>query len=429
MKDNFQIIIVIIFIVGAIFGVLVFSGLINIGKDTSAGSQGTVVLWGTVKAETMLPVVEAFNAANPSFILKYVQKSGDTFDADLLEALASQNGPDLFFMPENLAFHYANKIFTVPYTSYPIASFKGNFAGGADVFLTAKGMLAFPLTIDPLVLYYNQSMLDANSIVYPPKTWDALLALVPTLTKKDDSNKISKSTIALGQFSNVTHAKDIISALFLQGGNPIISQKDGRFVSTLTDISKYNLNSILKFYTDFADPLNPAYSWNKSFPSSLDSFTSENLAFYIGYASEIGSIVNRNPNLNFGVASLPQIQGSNTKVTGGRVSGVAISAFSKNFNTAFIAAGLMSSGDFAKTLANGLGIAPVRRDLLQTVPADPYSPTFYSSALVARSWLDPSPKDSENVFRGMVESVLSNNLSIADAIRDAHSKLSLLLVK
>ena len=35
--------------------------------------------------------------------------------------------------------------------------------------------------------------------------------MAPTLTQKDNSNIISKSAVALGQFSNVTNAKDILA--------------------------------------------------------------------------------------------------------------------------------------------------------------------------------------------------------------------------
>lgn len=429
MRDNFQIIVIIVFLVAAVLGVLVFSGAISIGKDNSPGAAGTVVLWGTTKTATMAPIIEAFNAVNTNFVVKYVEKSANTFDRDLLEALAAQVGPDLFFLPDELAYHYSNKIFAVPYASYPLASFRNNFVQAGDVFLTSAGMLAFPITVDPLVMYYNKSMLDANGIIYPPKTWDELVEMVPTLTQKDDTNKISRSTIALGHFSNVAHAKDIITALFMQGGNPIVAEKDGSRISTLSEASKYNLNSILEFYTNFADPLQPVYSWNKSFPNSLDMFSRENLAFYIGYASELPLIASKNPNQNFYIAPLPQIEGSNTKLTGSHTTGIAISAFSKNFNTAFIAAGLMSAGDFAKSLSTSLGIAPARRDLLGVAPLDAYSPVFYDSALFARSWLDPSPRDSDSIFEGMVNAVLSNNLSISDALRDAEAKLSLLLNK
>ena len=430
MKGSFQLITIIVFIALAVFGVLVFSGVIPIGSDNEAGGLGTVVLWGTVKAQTMGPLLEEFNNANPSLVVKYVQKSTESFDQDLLEALAEGVGPDMFFLPDNLAFHYANKIVTIPFASYPLASFKNNFAGAGEVFLTSRGILAFPLSIDPLVMYYNRSILDANGVVYPPALWDEMSAVVPSLTKKDDANKIIKSAVALGHFSNIVYAKDIVSALFMQAGNPIVVEKDGVFDSSLnTPNPKYDLGSVLKFYTDFADPNKDVYSWNKSFPNSNDAFSREDLAFYFGFASELNSLVNRNPNQNFLAAPFPQNRNANFKLTGAHVTGIALLSSSKNFNTAFTAASLLATGDFASQFAIALGVAPARRDLLKVKPADAYSPIFYDSALYARSWLDPSPKDTDDIFRRMIDGVLSNNMSAPDAISDASSKLGLLLLK
>lgn len=429
MKGNFQIIILVIFIAAAIFGVLVFSGAIPIGK-TDTGSLDKVVLWGTIPNTAISATIKDFNDANPNFFVSYVQKSADTFDQDLLEATASGTGPDMFFLPDNLIFHYADKIFAIPYESYPLASFKNNFAGAGEVFLTSKGILAFPISIDPLVMYYNRSMLDANGVVYPPAFWDEMTNLAPLLTKKDNDNKIIKSGIAFGQFSNITHAKDILATLFMQAGNPIIKEKEGIFNSTLdSSIGNFNLPSILKFYTDFADPNNVVYSWNKSFTNSIDAFSREDLAFYFGFAGELKSLVNRNPNQNFFIAGMPQIKNSNSKITGARVTGLAISSFSKNLNTTFTAASLMATGDFASKLVTATGIAPARRDLLAKKPQDAYSPIFYNSALYGRSWLDPSPKDTNAIFSGMVEAVLSGNLSVTEAIQDANSKMQLLLFK
>src|SRR3989344_3637747 len=337
MKGNFQIIILIIFIAAAIFGVLVFSGAIPLGSG-GEGSLGTVVLWGTIPAQAIAAPLEDFNNANPTFTVNYVQKSVDTFDRDLLEALASGKGPDMFFLPDNLAFSYANKIFTIPYGSYPLSTFKNVFAGAGEVFLTGKGILAFPMSIDPV------------------------------LTKKDDSNRILKSAVALGHFSNIVHAKDILVALFMQAGNPIIKEENGVFISTLNrPIGNYNLPSILKFYTDFADPNNPAYSWNRSFSGSGDAFSKEDLAFYFGYAGEFRSLVNKNPNQNFFIAEMPQIKNSNFKLTGARVTGLAISSFSKNFNTAFTAASLMATGDFAHKFATATGVASAAPGLFANV--------------------------------------------------------------
>ncbi len=175
MKGNFKLILTIVFVAFAVFGILVFSGSIPIGeKKAQQGSGGTVVLWGTVKTDSMHEMVQEFNDTYKLYTLKYEQKNASTFDQDLLEALASGKGPDLFFLYDDLAYDYSNKIFPIPYTSYPVATYKNAFAGAAEVFLTSKGILALPLSIDPIVMYYNRSILNSNGIVYPPTNWSEL---------------------------------------------------------------------------------------------------------------------------------------------------------------------------------------------------------------------------------------------------------------
>ncbi len=430
MKINFQIVIIGVFIILGILGVLVFAGIIPLGSNKDqAGSLGTVVLWGTVKAESIKVAVQDFNSINPTFIVKYVEKDPVTFDKDLLEALATGNGPDMFFLPDNLILSYKNKIFPIPYTSYSTASFKNTFAGAGEVFLNSKGILAFPLAVDPLVMYYNRSILDTNSVVYPPQYWDDLSNLAPILTKRNNGN-ISISTVALGQFSNITHAKDILSTLFMQIGSSIVTESNGFFSPTLGNNDKtQDLASTLSFYLSFSDPANKVYSWNRGLPNSTEAFSSEDLVFYFGYASELQSLTNKNPNENFSVAPMPQFKNSNFKLTTGRVTGIAVSSFSKNITTALKAATLMAGGDFANQFAKAIGVVPARRDLLAQKPTDANLPVFYDSALFAKAWLDPSPADTDSIFKNMIDEVLSNSVTAYFAINDANGKLSLLLNK
>jgi len=430
MSKNFQLIVLVVFMVAAVFGLFVFSGAIPIGGGgDEATPQGTVVMWGTVDSGVVNRFLDDFNIINETFSVVYEEKSADTFDNDLLEALASGKGPDMFFISDDLVYKYSNKIYTIPYSSFPVNTFKNNFIGAGEVFLTSKGVLAFPLSVDPLMMYYNRSILDANGIAYPPSYWDELVNLIPILNQKDDRGILTRSTVAMGQFSNVLHSKDILVSLFMQIGNPIVAEKNGVFTSVLDQGTGAKApGPVLKFYTDFADPLSSTYTWNKGFSNSRDAFSRGELVFYFGFASELQSLVNQNPNQDFGVAPIPQIRTTGAKLTYGHTVGIAISSFSKNFNTAFTAGGLMTKGDFASKLATALGIAPARRDLLSVTPTDAYLPTFYSSAFFAESWLDPSEMGSDDIFRGMVDKVLSNSLGVAESINDASAKLRLLLV-
>ena len=432
MKINFQIVVIIVFVITAILGVLVFAGVIPLGSTSNkTTSLGTVVIWGTVNGSSIKQTIIDFNKANPTLVVVYVQKNEATFNQDLLEAMVKGQGPDMFLLPDDLIFSYQSKISPISYQSYSTASFKSTFIGAGEVFLTSKGILAFPISIDPLMMYYNRSILDQNSIIFPPKYWDDFQSLVPVLTKKDASNAITMSTVSLGQFSNITNAKDILATIFMQTGNPIITEKNGYFFSTLS--GEYNttqdLASSLSYYIGFSDPAKNVYSWNRGLVNSTDAFSAENLVFYFGYASELKSLMNKNPNENFLVTPVPQLKNSNFKLTTGKVSGLAISSASKNPTLALTAATLMTTGIFADQFAKAIGTVPVRRDLLAQKPSDAYFPIFYDSALYAKSWLDPSPVDTDNIFKNMIDNVLSNNMKADNAISDANYKLSLLLNK
>ena len=74
-------------------------------------------------------------------------------------------------------------------------------------------------------------------------------------------------------------------------------------------------------------------------------------------------------------------------------------------------------------------MAPARLSLLKNTPADAFSPAFYSSAFFTKNWVDPSPKDTNDIFQNMIEKVLSNSLSLDNAIADTNTKIRFLLVK
>ena len=383
------------------------------------------------RSKTMAPLLEKFNQANPSFVLKYEEKDKDTFNQDLLEAIASKRGPDMFLLTQDFAYNYTNKIVPIPYKTLSLADFRNTFASAGEVFLSNNGILAIPLVIDPILLYYNRSMLDAAGITNPPSTWEDFITDTGKLTIKDEQGKILKSGAGLGHYTNVVHAKDILAMLFMQTGNKIVSTASGLSpTSVLGDtVNGVDPATVLQFYSDFANPLKQSYAWNKSFPDSRSAFASEDLAFYFGYASELGSLINQNPNQNFSVAMVPQIRGANFKLTSARVTGVAISSFSQNLNTAYIAAMNMASQDFAVGLAQALSIAPAKRGLLSQKQTDAFLPVVYSSALVAQSWLDPSASNTESIFRGMIEGVVTNTKTPREAVQDADTRLQLLLSK
>ncbi len=414
----------------AVFALAIVVGLVIFGASKSASSAQTsnILVWGTVSPEIFNTVQKNSSlASNKTIQTRYVQKNATTFDTDLVEALADGVGPDLVIMREDSLYKNRNRIFTIPFKSYPEVTFKQNFIEEGEMYLTTDGVLALPFIVDPMVMYWNRDMFSNNFVSQPPKYWDEMYSLVNKITKKDTQANVLQSTIPLGEWDNITHAKEILSMLLLQAGTPITSRTSTGVVSVLNSQFTYSVppsQSALTFYTQFTSPTSPAYTWNRSLPSSFSFFLSGNLATYLGFASEIFSIQQKNANLNFDVTYVPQIRNTDKKIVFGHMYGISIVKQSKQIAGAFAVATALVEPASIHALEGVTNLPPVRRDLLSDTPTDPFRAIFYNSALISHAWIDPDSILSTNTFRDMIQSITSGTRSQEDALSRADIELN-----
>lgn len=408
----FQIVVLAIFAIAIVAGVIVLS----LTKSNSGGANNVpIVIWGTLSEASFKYAIADITQGNSGLKITYVEKQPATFDRELIEALASGVGPDAILLPQNLILRYQDKILPLPYSSISLPTFKNTFIQEGELFLNTVGIIALPFYIDPLVMYWNRDLLNNAGLPLPPKTWDEFITLAPKLTVQDKSLNILKSAVSLGEFRNITNAKEIISALFLQTGNPI---SGALTPATLGSIGAVN------FYTDFANPVKPDYSWNRALPSSQSMFAAGDLVFYFGFASEASKIRDKNPNLDFDVTYFPQPKGAPVAVTFGNMQGLAVLKSSPNASAAFAdIIAITGTGPLTRLSAN-TGLPPVRRSMLSANPSDPYQSVFYNSAIEARAWLDPNPALSGPIFQNMIESVTGGALEAGKAIDVAGGSLN-----
>jgi len=445
--NNFQTILVAVFMAFFVFAVLVFSDVIKIGgKKGSADIQGKVVVWGVFPRSAVKDVLDGLTNNYKELSISYTQKNEVNYQQELIEAFANGKGPDLFIIDPSMIKRNNNFIYKIPYSSFPEKTFKTSFIDGADIYLSARGVIGLPMIVDPMVMYYNKDILSNEGIVNPPTTWDELFELNKILTKRDNSGAISQSMIALGQYGNINNAKEILSTLLIQNKNNIVdkskstvessssTKEETVYTAVLNDnplnYSVSPAQAVTRFFLEFSDLSKTSYSWNRSLPNSLDMFISGKLAFYLGRASELFKIESMNPNLSFDVTQIPQVKDTNSKRTYGEIYAVVINNKSTNFSGAFSVANLMVGGDNVKNISINLSLPPVSRSLLAQKPANnPYLYTFFNSALISRSWIDPNKKETDLIFREMIENILSNKLKSHEAINKAQGQLDLLINK
>lgn len=433
--NNFQTILVAVFLAFFVFAVLIFSGLIKIGGTSSDTSTpaGRIVIWGTFTNPDIYKVFDDTRDVNKDLSISYVIKKPSTYEQELVEAFAAGTGPDLFFITPEMIQKNSKFIYKIPFANYPEKTFKDAFIDGASVYVDTDGIIGFPVVTDPLVLYYNKDLLSNEGMAGVPQYWDELFALTSVLTKKKDDGTILQSTIALGRYDNVSHAKDILAALLIQNGNPLVTHSATGYTPVLNNNAASSAISpteaVLNFLTEFSSPSTPAYSWNKALPNSIDMFTGGKLAFYIGRASELFKIESVNPNLSFDVTTMLQTRNTSTKRTYGSIYAIAVNKKSANVTTAFSVAGILSSATSAKGFSQALSLPPASRALLIEKPTDPYLTTFFNSSIITRTWADPDTKGSDVIFGELFQNILSNKLSVSDAISKAQTQLEFITKK
>jgi len=433
---KFQTILLIIFGIGAVFAVMVFAGYIPTpaSKGKIKGS-GTVIVWGTISDTNFVSYMSDMADGIQDFNIRYIVKNPATYESELIEAFAASKGPDLFFVNNENMLRFSNQIEPISYTTLPQKTFLDTFASAFSVYLSPKGVIAYPFLIDPMVLYYNKTLLANDGIANPPAYWDEINTLAERLTKRDTTGSFMQSTIPMGRFENNIHAKDIVILLLTQVGNNIISfNSEGQYISTLMShktTQGASLPSVVTYFTDFASPDTLVYSWNKSLPDATSSFSIERIALYPGFASELFTLQKNNPNLAFSVSDIPQPRGIVNKKTYAKVTGIALSRYSTNKLTAILTMQTIASPYHAGQIAKTLSLPSAYSADLKANP-DPslaYQAVLQSAALRAVSFRDPNNIQTGNIFRQLTQSILAGGADSEGAYARADADLTFLLNK
>lgn len=406
----------------AIIAVLIFS-FGNKGGG-AGGENNKLVMWGTLEANGIVPILTLFKDEQ-EIDISYKQIERDVFEQILVEGLADGVGPDMILFPHDLLTPLSNKLFVTSYEFYPREQYESAFSRSGEVFLTTEGISAFPFAIDPIVMYWNKDLFINEGLAIPPKFWREFFGLSVALTKINDTNDLFQSFVALGTVGNITHSKEILSAMMMQTGEKFVAEYGGELTATFGDTS--GAETVLDFYTEFSNPRKNAYTWNVAQQESIDAFSAGDLAVYFGFASDLPRISAKNPHLDFGVAGLPQIENGQIRSTYGNVYAIGLMKNSPNLSLAYNAAVSIVGGAYPSNVPAVLGITPARADLLSLKPVDEVFPVFYDSAIKTRVWLDPDTNETKRIFDKMVIQMTVERQTSSEVVADARTLLNELI--
>ncbi len=437
----------------------------------------TLEVWGTFDdSDTFNDIFDNFRKMDPNVTkIVYKKMSTDTYEKDLLNALASGQGPDIFLINNTWVPSFADKIDPAPEQILPEQTFKNNFVDVvANDFDFGGKIYAVPLTVDSLALFYNKDLFNAAGITAPPTDWTTFMKDAQLLTKFDASGQIVQSGAALGTADNINRASDILNLLMLQNGTvmPSAANKRAAFDQAVMNgaNSFFPAGNALDFYTSFAKSNSSNYSWNPDMHYSLDAFSEGTLAMMLSYSWNIPTILAKSPKLNFDVAPVPQLdssqpvnfanywgyavaknkviakdanapQGALPETDAVRVQEawkfltylttkpVQAAASAASSNPTSITGSQPQSAqaatfDPALDYLQKTNQPAARKDLIDKQKDVPLIGVFAEQNLIDKSWYEQDPDDTEAIFLNMIDQINKGEAATTDAIKQAVAKIN-----
>ncbi len=413
----------ILIIIGVAVIILIVILAFTVGRKPTKQQAVSLTFWGVNDSkEIWEPILSAYQKQYPNVKIQYTAFNEVNYESSLLDALAAGTGPDVFMFHRSWLPKHYNKIYSFDTAKMSPSKLAELFPEVIEQdFSDGQYVYSLPLYLDSLATIYNKDVFNAAAVALVPKTWQEFEVLTPKLKKIDsETNAIIRAAGAIGGSNkSIYNASDILSLIMMQSGVSFPKNSSERLSFFLTG------QEPLDFYLSFSNPKSLVYTWNDGFfQSSLDDFANGKIAIIFDYQSAIKTLKKKNPYLNFGVASMLQLD-LDKPVNLADYWGLAISSKSKN---------LTASQDFILTITTDETLnkayllsanrPPALRILISQYQITPVLGIFASQALSAQSWYQKDRNSASQAFSDMIESVSLGKFSIRDALENAQNKIN-----
>ena len=456
-------------------GILFVSGF-GCKKTTPKQYSINLEIWGLFdSADAYADIFATYKDINPNIgEIIYRKMNQETYQQDLIKAMAAGQGPDIFMVNNKWALSFKDNIYPAPAEILGEQKFRKDFVDvvASDFFMEGF-VYAVPLSVDSLALYYNKDIFNAAGITSPPTTWDEFVEDARGMTKIDANGQIIQSGAAMGTASNVNRAVVILNLLMFQNKIEMINENIGMVgfnQRTSNDGQIFSPGeNALSFYTQFANQNSSTipYTWNSRMHYSIDSFSEGVLGMMLNYSWQIDSLALKSPKLNYAIAPVPQFPDGKYNVADywgyavaknrtpsvpqndpssvARVTNDIRAKEAWKFLT-FMTTKTEQAVVATKNVAGNTQVINVdfdaaasylektrrpaaRRDLIEKQKADPMLGVFAEGNLVAKGWRQVDPDAIGSLFAQMIEKVNKGESSVRDAIEFAATNINLLMEK
>jgi len=431
-------------------------------------------IWGPFDSQDALRAsFDNYKKINPNiFDIEYKVIPVDNYKKELVDALASGQGPDIFLIHNDWLPSFKDKLVNAPQSPLIIneQKFRNNFVDVAIADFIDQGKIyAAPLSVNSLALYYNKNLFNQAGLVSPPKTWNEFTQNVQKLTKINAFNEITQSGAAIGTAYNINRSTDILNLLMLQNNTNMVD--DGGRINFDKAISIngkiiFPGKNALNFYTQFANTGSLNYTWNSRMHYSIDAFSEGTTAMMFNYSWHVKTIADKAPKLNFAVANVPQLENS-PKINYANYWGYAVAknkitqsvgdrnsrsaptisneirmkeawefltylttkpdgTFKVSSNKPGLGKTANPNFDPAKDYLEKTKEPAARRDIIEIQKNDPEIGVFATGNLIAKNWKESNPDTIEGIFAQMIDQINKGQATVGEALKSAAQRVQTL---
>jgi len=412
-------------------------------------------------------IIKAYKLVRPNVKIEYKKFRYEEYEQALLEALAEDRGPDIFSIHNTWVKRYEPRLLSMPASvTIPVKYLKGTVKKEEVIELQTQKMMTIldlkknfldvvyqdvvdqknvgtekapkmqdviwglPLSVDTLVMYYNKDLLNNAGIAEPASNWQDFQDQVAKITKIDAAtNKFLVSGAAIGTADNVARSSDIISLLMMQNLAPMLD--DAGYAAfdkrpKITGVEGVPGVGAVEYYSQFANPMGGAYTWNNEMPNSLDAFIQGRTAYFFGYSYHRATIDAKAPKLNYSIAAVPQV-GDQQKVNFANYWVETVSSKTKNKDYAWDFVQFSAKEDnVVKYLdKNKKPTALISAKVINQQLADEKIQVFADQLLTAKSWYRGyDPTGAEKAMGEMINLINSGTMESNKAVKQAVEKIN-----
>ena len=375
---------------------------------------------------------------------------------EVVQGLAAGKGPDIFMINNTWVPAQKDKMIPIDVANdllvkqnlpkiMTLRDFGDTFVPVAKKDLVSKDtdgqerIYGVPLWNDNLAVFYNRDLFNMAGLAPPPKNWTwqqfegyvaSFESYVSKITNIDKFANIKVSGAAMGYGKNVDRAPDILAILMMQMGSPIVNDSWEAVFNNRLASSEGNTflpgEASLSFFTKFSDKSQPSYTWSKEMWNSVDLFYAGQVGMMINYSHRIATIQAKAPNLNVGIAPLPQVSEQSKPVNFASYWGFAVSkqATDQKAIECWNFLKYITDKDQSEQYAKKTGRISPRLDLIEKQKEDQWLGVFADQAISSSSYPEANNARIGKIFEDAINSVRDKGITPADAMDIASQQVS-----